>query len=83
MDYFITTPAQIGKVLKGRRGSLQLTQKETGDKVGVLPKTVSALENSPERSTIETLFKCISALDLELVLRPKEVSGREGDKLEW
>jgi HTH-type transcriptional regulator / antitoxin HipB len=83
MDYFVTTPSQLGKVLKGRRGGLQLTQKETGEKVGVLPKTVSAIENTPGGSTIDTFFKLLSALELELVLKPKEVSAAKETELEW
>ena len=83
MDYFITTPSQLGKVLKGRRVSLDLTQGKAGEKVGVLPKTVSAIENTPGGSTIDTFFKLLSALELELVLKPKEVSAAKETELEW
>ena len=37
----------------------------------MVPKTISALENHPEGSSIESLFKLLSALDLEIVLQPK------------
>ncbi|MEI6692062.1 MAG: hypothetical protein WCL43_05020 [Chlorobium sp.] len=40
-------------------------------RVACWKKTISALETIPERSSIESLFKLISALDLEMVLQPK------------
>lgn len=40
-------------------------------KVGLLPKTISALDSDPRRSSVASLFKLLSTLDLELVLKPK------------
>jgi len=71
MDYTIHTPGQLGQVLRGQRMAQGLTQRATGAPVGLLPKTVGRLESAPERSTVESLFKLLSALNLELVIRPK------------
>jgi HTH-type transcriptional regulator/antitoxin HipB len=68
----ITSPSQLAAVLRGHRNHRGLTQKEAGLKVGLLPKTVSALESDPGRSSVATLFKLLSALDLELSLQPKD-----------
>jgi len=65
------TPKQLGQVLKGRRKSQQLTQKQAAQVVGLLPKTVSKLELATETATIESFFKLLSALQLELVVRSK------------
>lgn len=54
-----------------------LTQKTAGEPVGLLPKTVGRLEGTPERSTVESLFKLLSALNLELVIRPKSDQASE------
>ena len=75
MDYYVRIPQQMGQALRGRRRSLRLTQKNAAALVGLLPKTVSALELSPERCNVMSLFKLLSALDLELVLRPKNRAG--------
>ena len=83
MEYLATTPSQLSKILRARRGSLDLTQLEVADLVGLLPKTVSALENRAESSSIETLFKCLSALDLEMRLLPKEMPEEAAEKPEW
>ena len=83
MDYFAHTPEQLSKILRARRGSLGLTQQDVAKLVGLLPKTVSALENRAESSSIETLFKCLSALDLEMRLLPKELPQEAAERTEW
>ena len=81
MSSKIRTPNQLAMLLQGYRKQLRLTQKQTADKVGLLAKTVSALENDPEGVTISSLFKLLSALDLEMVLQPKVAA--KSSKGEW
>lgn len=64
-------PKQLAAQLRGQRQFLHLTQKQAASLVGLLPKTISALESSPERCSVASLFKLLSALGLELTLRPK------------
>lgn len=71
MNYAAQTPKQLGQLLRGQRKSQQLTQKDAAKSVGLLPKTISKLELAPETATIESLFKLMSALQLELVVRTK------------
>lgn len=72
MQQFIATPAQLGRVLRGYRKARGLTQERAASKVGMRAKTVSAIEGGQGAgSSIETLFKLLSALDLELVILPK------------
>lgn len=75
MDYSIHTASQLGVALKSRRKVSGLTQAKAAQKVGLLPKTISALESHPETSSVESFLKLIAALDLELVLRPKETAS--------
>jgi len=83
MEYTIHTPQQLALALRSQRKARRLTQKTAGAAVGLLPKTVSALESSPERSSVESLFKLLSALELELVLRPKSSDTDQTTSLEW
>jgi len=83
MDYLILTPNQLASTLKNRRKSLELTQVETAKRVGLLPKTISALESSPERCSVESLFKLISVLDLELSLTEKSSRPEDRQNGEW
>lgn len=74
------TPRQLGQVLRGQRKSQKLTQKEAADAVGLLPKTISKLEITTETATIASLFKLLSALQLEIVVRSK---SHESPSKEW
>lgn len=79
MDYTAYTPRQLGQTLRGQRKSQQLTQKDAAGIVGLLPKTVSKLELATETATIESLFKLLSALRLELVVRSRSSDTRVGE----
>ena len=83
MKYTAHTPQQLAQVLRGQRKSRGLTQKSAGSQVGLLPKTISSLELTPERSSIESLFKLLSALELELVLRTKSSDTDQPKSQEW
>lgn len=72
MDYIIATPSQLTHVLRSTRKAQGLTQADAGKLVGLLPKTISALENRPASATVESFLKLLSALDLELILKPKQ-----------
>jgi len=71
MDFTAFTAKQLGQVLRSHRKAQKVTQKNAASIVGLLPKTISRLEHDTETATIESLFKLLSALDLELVIRAK------------
>lgn len=77
------TPEQLAAVLRGQRQASKLTQKQTADLVGLLPKTISAFESDPARGSVGSLFKLLSALGLELVLRPKTITKSSPAQSEW
>lgn len=82
MTYLVTTTHQLAMALKIARKTLGLTQAQAGALVGLLPKTISALENRPESCSIESLFKLLSALNLELSLSPKTSSEPESTSMQ-
>lgn len=77
------TPEQLASVLRGQRQASKLTQKQAASLVGLLPKTISALESDPERASVGSLFKLLSALGLELVLQPKVGAKPWTSQSEW
>ena len=77
MNYTAHTPSQLGQTLRGQRKSQQLTQKDAAKMVGLLPKTISKLELATETATIESLFKLLSALELELVVRARSANAQD------
>ena len=80
----VSTADQLGKVLRGYRRQQKKTQTDAGDSVGLLQKTVSLLERETEKSSIESLFKLMSALNLEMNIRSKdEASDTQPSTVEW
>ncbi|PKL26968.1 MAG: XRE family transcriptional regulator [Spirochaetae bacterium HGW-Spirochaetae-2] len=71
MRYMIRIGQQLGPSVKSMRKSRGLTQKEAAFKAGVLPKTISALENGSTTVTIETLLRLLAIYDYTLELTPK------------
>jgi HTH-type transcriptional regulator/antitoxin HipB len=86
MDVVARTPAQLGAALKSARIGRGLSQTDAASSVGLKQKTISSLENIGARTTVETLYKMLSALDLELVIRDKDrgdTSARDQSSREW
>ena len=83
MDYLIQTPQQLAQVLRGFRKRKRLTQSEAGGRAGLLPKTISGLEATPERASVESLFRLLSALEAELVLRDKGGASIPPSHTDW
>ncbi len=83
MEITIHTPQQLAQALRGQRKARGLTQKTAGASVGLLPKTISSLEHTPERSSVGSLFKLLSTLELELVIRTKPRSDDTINSQEW
>lgn len=77
MEYLALTPHQLAQVLRGYRRSRRMTQQEAANLGGLLQKTVSNLELAPQRTSVESLFKLLSALNVELVLRDKAGKQRQ------
>ena len=71
----IRTPEQLGSLLRGTRRQRNLSQQELGVKAsGTSQARVSQLELQPGRCTVDRLLLILAALDLELVVRPRETS---------
>lgn len=62
----VTSPALLAATIRDQRKISRLTQTETAKQVGIKQTTVSDFENCPESTKLETLFKILAALDLEL-----------------
>lgn len=83
METIARTPQQLAQVLRAQRARKQLTQALAGRNVGLLQKTISALEQKPEKSSIESLYRLLSALGLELVIREKPTVEQVTSGPEW
>lgn len=81
----IHSPKELALYVGSYRKKLGLSQAEIGNRVGLKQKTISAFENKPESTQLETLFKVLAAVNLDLRIVPKEKSTADEAKwsLEW
>ncbi|WP_113906820.1 helix-turn-helix domain-containing protein [Aliidiomarina celeris] len=67
----ITDPKALSIYLRDERRRRDLSQAKVGDLVGLRQGTVSKFESMPEKMQLDTLFRLLSALELELAVKPK------------
>ena len=74
-EQVIRAPAQLGVLLKGVRRRQGLSQQDLALKAGGIRQArLSQLELQAGRLTLERLLLILSALDLELVVRPRQTT---------
>jgi HTH-type transcriptional regulator/antitoxin HipB len=74
-EQVIQAPSQLGVLLRGARRKRGMSQQELALKAGGTSQNrLSELELQPGRFTVERLLLILAALDLELVVRPRESS---------
>jgi len=73
----IHNPKELALFVKEYRKKQKLTQGAAGYSVGIKQATVSAFENKPESTKIETLFRILSAVGVEL-----HVNGKDKESIE-
>ncbi len=71
----IHSPKELAEFARDYRTQKKLSQAEVSDRVGLRQKTVSAFESSPEGTKLDTFFRLLSALDLELQIVPRSEIG--------
>lgn len=71
MDQIIYSPKSLGSALKRQRKAKNLSQHEAGDSFRLDQTTVSSIEQGAPGTRLETLFRMLAALDLEMIIRPK------------
>ncbi|MFJ5318421.1 helix-turn-helix domain-containing protein [Pectobacterium versatile] len=69
----ITNSKQLSSYLKDVRITQKLSQGKVASKVGIRQDTVSSFEQHPDSTKLETFFKILSALNLELTVTPRNV----------
>lgn len=67
----ITSSRQLAIHLRDERKSRKLSQAKVADPVGIKQDTVSKFEVNPETTSIQTLFRILSSLNLEMHIVPK------------
>lgn len=73
----ITSPQTLGNTLRQHRKAQGLTQSQAGEKFGIPQKTISRIEAGVASVRLETLFRYMAALGLELHLAPREARANQ------
>ena len=80
-EQVIRAPAQLGTLLRGVRQQQGLSQQDLALKAGGMSQArLSQLELQPGRLTVERLLLILAALDIELVVRARQISS---EPTEW
>lgn len=76
-----TSPTSLGLILRAARKKKGLSQTEAGKSVGIDQPTMSKIERGESYARIDTLFRLLAALDMEMIVRPREKATdmNEGD----
>jgi len=75
----ITSPDSLGKVLRRYRKNLGMSQSEAGSKLNLPQKTVSNIESGLAGVRMDSIFKYMSALGLEMHLEPRNKATHDED----
>ncbi len=75
MEIITQSPWLLGQALKRYRRLKKISQTEAGQKLILDQTTVSSIENGAPGTRIDTIFRLIAALDLEMVIRTKQVTS--------
>lgn len=77
----IISPENLGAALREVRKQKGLNQTAAGKLVGIDQPTVSKVEQGSGGTQLDTLFRLLAALELEITIQPRDKAerGNEGD----
>ncbi|MBC8017928.1 MAG: helix-turn-helix domain-containing protein [Verrucomicrobia bacterium] len=67
----VVSPESLGQALRAERKQKGLSQKVVGHSVGMEQHTISKIEKGNPGTELNTLFRLLAALDLELTVQPR------------
>lgn len=70
-----TTSKMLAHIIREFRYEKNLSQSDLAEIAAVKQATISAFENSPDSTKLETFFKILYALELELIVQPRPKGG--------
>jgi HTH-type transcriptional regulator/antitoxin HipB len=68
----IRTSGQLSPILKQLRKAKGWSQIELGKRIGLSQERISAIENHPEKTSIDQLLTVLMALEAELQVGPRQ-----------
>ncbi len=77
------SPKILGQILKSARSQKGLTQEQAGKLVGITQAMLSRIERGETHIRIDTLFRLLAALELEMAIQPRNKVGDELEGDNW
>jgi HTH-type transcriptional regulator/antitoxin HipB len=79
----ISSPETLGQALRAERKHKGMSQKAAGHSVGMEQHTISKIEKGNPGTELNTLFRLLAALDLELNIQPRQKTATESMGDNW
>ena len=73
----IHSPIELAQYYRDQRKQQNKSQTDVAEEVVIRQDTVSKFENKPENMRLDTVFRLLAALDLELHVVPKDLNITE------
>ena len=83
MDPIVYSPKSLGIAIKRQRKAKMLTQKEAGLAFKLDQTTVSDIEQGALGTRLETVFRILAALELEMIIKPKKRNAQKKNGDNW
>jgi HTH-type transcriptional regulator/antitoxin HipB len=74
MEQIVSSPKSLGSAITRQRKAKKLSQTEAGSAFKLEQSTISSIEQGAPGTRLETLFRVLAALELEMIIRPKTTS---------
>ncbi len=79
----ISSPETFGLALRAERKQKGMSQKAVGHSVGMEQHTISKIEKGNPGTELNSLFRILAALDLELTIQPRQKPALENTGDNW
>jgi len=83
MKQKILSPEALGAALRKERKKKGLSQTDVGKSVGIDQPTISRVEKGNTGTELGTLFRLLTALDMELVIQQRQHQGDDTKGDSW
>jgi HTH-type transcriptional regulator/antitoxin HipB len=82
MKQLVYSPQSLGNAIRRQRKLKQLNQSDAGKPFKIEQTTFSDVERGAEGTRVDTLFRILAALDLEMIIQTKKKHAQLSNE-EW
>ena len=72
MEDFFRNPGELGKGIRALRKKANMNQSQLAEEAGIRQVTVSLVENGMPGTRIDTIFKILGALNVDITLTERK-----------